>query len=154
MSDLTLNQRKLLIPGLAGTYQVASPFAYVTVRFVVGILMMPHGYAKLFGPLAKIVAVHILAPWGLPVPLVIAYALGALEFFGGACLALGLFTRPIAALFTIEFLVITLGVSLKHGFFASAGGIEYPLLVLVLMAAIAIRGGGRCAIDRLLGREL
>lgn len=34
------------------------------------------------------------------------------------------------------------------------GGVEYPLLVPVLMAAIAIRGGGRCAIDRLLGREL
>lgn len=35
-----------------------------------------------------------------------------LEFFGGACLALDLFTRFIAALFAIEFAVITFRVSL------------------------------------------
>lgn len=153
MSDQALETRKLLIPGLAGIYRSASPFATVAVRFVLGIFMMPHGYDKLFGPLAGIVADHILAPWGLPAPLAIAYALGALEFFGGACLALGLLTRPIAALFAIEFLVITFGVSIHHGFSASSGGFEYSFLVAVLMAAFALRGSGRCALDRLIGWE-
>ncbi len=151
MSDQTADPKNLFIPGLAGLYQNLSPFAYVLVRFVLGLLMMPHGYAKLFGPLAKIVAVHILAPWGLPAPLAIAYALGILEFFGGACLALGLLTRPIAALFTIEFIVITFGVAIKGGI--ASAGFEFALLVLVLMAAIAVRGSGRCALDRLIGRE-
>jgi putative oxidoreductase len=82
----------------------------------------------------------------------------SLEFFGGACLALGLFTRPIAALFAVEFAVITFGATFKNGFFFTApngGGYEHPLLVLVLMIAIAIaiRGSGRCALDRLVGKE-
>lgn len=85
-----------------------------------------------------------------------AYGIGALEFIGGACLALGLFTRLIAALFAIEFAVITFGATFKNGFFFTApngGGYEYPLLVLVLMIAIAIRGSGRCALDQLIGKE-
>lgn len=155
MSDQLVESRRLFIPSLAGLYQSLSPYAYVIIRFAIGAIMMPHGYGKLFGAFAPIVATHVLAPMGLPAPLAIAYALGVLEFFGGACLALGFLTRPIAALFAIEFVVITFGVSFSHGFGFSApgGGYEFPLLVLVVMVAIAIRGSDRCAIDRLIGKE-
>ena len=61
----------------------------------------------------------------------------------------------MAALFVVEFVVITFVVHFKNGFGFSApgGGFEFPLLVLVLMIAIAIRGSGRCALDRLIGKE-
>jgi putative oxidoreductase len=156
MSDEAVDSRKLFVPSLASFYESLSPYAYVITRFTIGVIMMPHGYLKLFGPFATFVASRILEPWGLPAPLAVAYGLGALEFFGGACLALGLFTRPIAALFAVEFAVITFGATFKNGFFFTApngGGYEYPLLVLVLMLAIAIRGSGRCALDRLVGKE-
>lgn len=156
MSDQAIDREKLVIPGLSSLYESLSPYAYVIVRFALGAIMIPHGYGKLFGPVATGIATRLFTPWGLPAPLTVAYGLGVLEFFGGACIALGLFTRPIAALFAIEFAVITFAVHFKNGFGFSApgGGFEYPLLVLVLWVAIAIRGSGRCALDRLVGKEL
>jgi putative oxidoreductase len=156
MTDHAVESKKLFVPSLAGLYESLSPYTDALVRFTVGVIMMPHGYVKVFGPFATFIATRIFEPWGLPAPLAVAYGIGALEFFGGACLALGLFTRLIAALFAIEFAVITFGATFKNGFFFTApngGGYEYPLLVLVLMIAIAIRGSGRCALDRLMGKE-
>lgn len=155
MTDQAIDSKRLFVPSLARLYESLSPYTEVIVRFTIGVMMMPHGYGKLFGPVATGIATRLFTPWGLPAPLAIAYALGVLEFVGGACLALGLFTRPIAALFAIEFAVITFAVHLKNGFGFSApgGGYEFPLLVLILMIAIAIRGSGRCALDRLVGKE-
>ena len=156
MSEQTIDSRKLFIPSLANAYDGLAPYSEVLVRFTVGIVMMPHGYMKLFGPMAPFIADKILTPWGLPAPLLWAYGLGVLEFIGGAFLALGLFTRLVAALFAIEFLFITFGATFKNGFFFTApngGGWEYPIVVLVVMIAFAIRGSGRCAVDRVSGRE-
>jgi uncharacterized membrane protein YphA (DoxX/SURF4 family) len=33
------------------------------------------------------------------------------------------------------------------------GGYEYPLVLLVIYAAIFFRGAGRCSIDRMIGKE-
>ena len=155
MAEQTIDEKRLFIPGLASVYEALSPYAEVLVRFTIGALMIPHGYGKLFGPVANGLATRVFTPWGLPAPLTVAYALGVLEFVGGACLALGFLTRPIAALFAIEFVVITFVVHFKNGFGFSVqgGGYEYPLLVLVLMIAFAIRGSTRCAIDRLTGKQ-
>jgi len=156
MSEQTIDTKRLFIPSLANLYEGLAPYAEVLVRFTVGVVMMPHGYMKLFGPMAPFVANRILEPWGLPAPLAWAYWLGILEFVGGACLALGLLTRLVAALFAIEFLFITFGATFKNGFFFTApngGGWEYPIVILVVMIAFAIRSSGRCALDRLIGKE-
>ena len=91
---------------------------------------------------------------GLPMPLAWAYLLGVLECFGGAALAVGLLTRPLALMLTIEFIVITFWHS-GNGFAFSSphGGYEYPLVLTVVYAAIFFRGAGRCSIDRMIGKE-
>jgi putative oxidoreductase len=147
---------RLVFPGLAGLYQRFSPFSYPLVRFVAGAILCPHGYGKLFLGLAPVVANNILAKLGFPAPLAWAYGLGILEFLGGAMLALGCFTRPLAFCLVIEFIVITFfwNIRFGFGFTAPGGGFEYPLVLLVLYVAILFRGGGRYSIDRKLGWEI
>jgi putative oxidoreductase len=67
-------------------------------RVVIGLLFLCHGLVKLFGFPAGI------APG--QVPLFGIYGLaGALEFFGGAAVVLGLFTRPVAFILSGEMAV-------------------------------------------------
>jgi uncharacterized membrane protein YphA (DoxX/SURF4 family) len=40
-----------------------------------------------------------------------------------------------------------------RGNFLSSGGIEFALFWLVVLAAIALRGGGALSLDRKLGKE-
>ena len=77
-----------------------------------------------------------MTPLGLPMPMAWAYFLAGLEFFGGAALAVGFLTRPIALMLTVEFIVITVWHSGNGYSFASPhGGYEYPLLLWFIYAA-------------------
>ncbi len=145
---------KLYVPGFAGLHQSLAPYGYVVIRFGAGLILLPHGYAKLFGGAAPFVAERVIAVIGFPAPFVWTYFLGLLEFFGGIMLALGLFTRAIALMLTVEMLFVT-GWHYSNGYAFSAprGGYEYPLLMLVVYFGILLRGSDRCAIDRVIGRE-
>ncbi len=145
---------RLLIPGLAGLYQSVAPYSYAIIRFIAGAILIYHGYGKLFGGIINGVAQNVVTPLGLPDPLAWAYFLGLLEFVGGAFLAIGFLTRPIALMLTVEFIIIT---AWHHGngysFSSPHGGYEYPLLLTIIYAAIFFRGAGRCSIDKLIGKE-
>jgi putative oxidoreductase len=145
---------RLILPGLAGLYQSIAPYSYAMIRFGAGAVLIYHGYGKLFGGNVTSVAEHVVTPLGLPMPMAWAYFLGILEFFGGAALAIGFLTRPIALMLTIEFIVITYW-HFGNGYsFASLhGGYEYPLLLLLIYAAIFFRGAGRCSVDRMIAKE-
>jgi putative oxidoreductase len=144
----------LIIPGLAGVHEALAPRAYAFMRFCTAAIVVYHGYAKLFAGFAPVVAKNVLIPLGVPAPELVAYALGALEFFGGIALAIGLLTRPIALLFVIELAVVTYWHSGNGYFFSSPrGGWEYPLLLTLLNLGILVGGSGRCAVDRVIGRE-
>ena len=153
-SEGRIDTTRLIIPGLAGLYQTVSPYSYALVRFVAGAILVPHGYTKLFVSGVQGVADHVVTALGLPMPLAWAYLLGVLECFGGAALAVGLLTRPLALMLTIEFIIITFWHS-GNGFAFSSphGGYEYPLVLTVVYAAIFFRGAGRCSIDRMIGKE-
>lgn len=149
-----IDSRRLIFPGLAGLYQSIAPYSYAIIRFIAGAILVYHGYNKLFGGIINGVAQNVIVPLGLPNPLAWAYFLGILEFFGGIALAIGFLTRPIALMLVIEFIVITWWHSGNgYGFSSPKGGYEYPLLLLVIYAAIFFRGGGRCSIDRMIGKE-
>ena len=154
MTELT-DKRKLIIPALGGIYEALAPWAYPIVRFAAGAILMVHGYAKLFLGSAQFVADKILPNLGFYPPLAWAYFLGALELAGGAMIAIGLLTRPIAFALVIEFLIITFGWNFRFGFgFTNpGGGYEYPLLWLIVFISIAIRGGGQFSLDRRIGKE-
>jgi putative oxidoreductase len=149
-----IESKRLIWPSLAGFYNSISPYSYAIIRFAAGAVLVYHGYAKLFLGFAPIVAKNVIGPMGFPVPLAWTYFVALLEMFGGIALAIGLLTRPIALLLAIEFFFITI-YSYSHGYFftSKGGGYEYPLLLLVIYAAIFFRGAGRCSLDRMLDRE-
>jgi putative oxidoreductase len=146
-------EAKLLFPGLAGFYEAMLPVAATCVRVVVGIMFLMHVSVK-FKLGADAVAANIFAKNGIEPALMWAYVIMALEAVGGFCLIIGLFTRLFAAAFAIEMLVALLFVHLPKGYAAGGGGYEYVLLIGVVCATIAIRGGGPYSVDRAIGKEL
>ena len=131
MSD-TAEARGLVFRGLGKIYEVLAPWGYTLMRFSAGAVVLYHGYAKLFAGFAPVVAKNILTPLGFPFPIVWAYFLGIVELFGGAALAVGLLTRPIALLFVIELVIVTYWHSANGYFFNSpGGGWEFPLLLML-----------------------
>jgi putative oxidoreductase len=149
-----IDSSRLIFPGLAGLYESIAPYSYAIIRFCAGAILIYHGYGKLFGGNIAGVADHVVTPLGLPMPMAWAYFLGILEFAGGAALAVGFLTRPIALMLVVEFLIITFWhYGNGYSFSSPKGGYEFPLLLLFIYAAIFFRGAGRCSIDRAIGRE-
>ena len=145
---------KLLFPGLAGFYDWAKDFSEVVVRVAAGGILFVHGWLKFNAGLAPVVGAMTKNGF-VPAQ---AFAMSAmfLETVGAICIILGLFTRFFAAAIAIELFFITFFVSYTHGFAFSApgGGYEFPLLWGLVFFAIALRGGGRYSIDRMIGKEL
>jgi putative oxidoreductase len=77
------------------------------------------------------------------------------ELAGGAMIALGLLTRPIALLFAVEWFFIAIAVPVKAGtsWFMLSASLHYPAMVAAICLAFVLRGGGQYSLDRLLGKE-
>jgi putative oxidoreductase len=146
-----VERKKLFVPAVAGLYEILAPLSYTLVRFSLGVFLIPHGYTKLFQDDA-IAASRNFVNFGWSHPLAWAYFIGALEFFGGIMLAVGLFTRIVAAAIAIETAVISFGVLWPVWGWAKHG-MEYALLMGILALAILFRGGGRYSVDYYVGRE-
>lgn len=141
-----------IIPALGPVYESLSPYAYPLVRFTCGIILVPHGYAKLFeGGVAN--TAKGMAAAGLEPALLLAWYIGCLEFFGGILLAIGLLTRPVAALVVGFMAVAAFHVHWANGFFWINKGYEFPLFWGLIAVAILIRGGGALSLDRRIGKE-
>lgn len=144
----------LAIPALRGFYERVAPYIYPLVRFTAGAMIVPHGWQKLGMGIAA-VAANVLARRGIEPALPLAYAIVFLETVGGICVAIGLFTRPMAAAIAVEFAVITFDAHMPNGFQWTSGGFEYPLMWGIVFFIIAIRGGGHLSVDRnIIGREI
>jgi putative oxidoreductase len=146
-----VDHKKLVVPGVARLYEMLAPLSYTLIRFSLGVFLIPHGYAKLFQDDA-IAASRNFVNFGWSHPLEWAYFIGALEFFGGIMLAIGLLTRIVAAAFVIEMTVISFAV-LWPVWSWGRRGMEYALLMGIIALAIAFRGGGRYSVDHYLRRE-
>jgi putative oxidoreductase len=134
------------IPFLARLYAPLQPYAYTLIRFSLGAIFVPHGYAKVFGPGAAGVA-KIVGAWGLPAPMAWGWFIGGLELFGGILLAVGLLTRPVALMFVIEMIVAAVGVHSKIWAW-NQGGAQYPVFLAVFCFLVFLCGGGRHSLDR------
>jgi putative oxidoreductase len=143
---------RLIIPALGGIYEALSPYMEPLLRFVAGAMLVPHGCQKLFGMFGggglAGTAVYMdkagYSPgmlWGIVV--------GCTELFGGILLAIGLLTRPAAAAITIE-LIFVFAVTIQRGWLGSN---ELTVLWFMIVVVFLVRGGGRCSIDRMIGRE-
>ena len=140
----------LFIPALQPLYDMAVPLAWALVRVACGWNLIVHGWGKVTrGPAAFVPA---FGQMGFD-PLFVWAAL-LIEFVGGICIALGLFTRFWAAAAAVEMGIITFGVYWPAGFSWLNRGYEYTLMWGLLALAIALGGGGPYSLDRRLGREL
>jgi putative oxidoreductase len=155
-SMMEATRPRRLIPVLEPLYDRMSDYAYPLIRFATGMIFMPHGAQKLFGLWGGSIAgtAAAFSKLGIEPALPLTWYIALLEFFGGLALAAGLLTRPLAVLFAGFMAVATFQVHMGNGFFWTKGGFEYPLLLLILSIAIAIRGGGKLSLDRRIGAEL
>src|ERR1051325_5308879 len=120
-----IDRNQLYVPGVGGLYAKLAPLAYPLIRIALGLILIPHGFNKLFLNDA-IPASRNFVNFGWAYPLAWAYFIGALEFFGGILLAVGLFTRIVAAAFVIEMAVISFAV-LWPNWSWGRRGMEYAL---------------------------
>ena len=142
-----------VIPALGRYYGLASDVAYLIVRVTAGLWLLPHGWGKVSVG-AQAVATNVLARRGIEPALFWAYVLMILETLGGVMIVIGLFTRPVALLLFIEFLVIVFKAHLPAGWSPAAGGAEFVAMWCLIMLAILLRGGGPWSVDRKLGWEV
>lgn len=153
--DTDSRDARPICPRLAGLYRPLEPYAWPLVRVIAGLNLIPHGAQKLFGAFGGgglEATAQGFAKMGYEPGLLWATLVALTEFAGGVLIALGLLTRPAAAVAFI-FLATAVMHHLGNGFFWSSGGYEYPLMWAVACLAIAIRGGGRLSLDRAIGRE-
>jgi putative oxidoreductase len=127
------------------------PLTWPLIRVAVGWNLIVHGWGKIMrGPTA---ASGAFAQLGFEPALLFTWLALVLEFVGGICIALGLFTRFWAAAVAVELGIITL-IYWPTGFSWLQRGYEYALLWGLITLAIALRGGGEYSLDQKLPKEL
>lgn len=130
----------------------ATELALLILRVGTGVIFIPHGYPKMTGGggAEKGGQAHLtqsLTQMGLPFPYAFAILVGAVEFFGGALLILGLQTRWAALALAFVMLVATGRVLAQRGFVGEA---DFPFSLLVATLALALLGGGAVTVDQML----
>jgi putative oxidoreductase len=141
-----------ILPFLKPFYAAVIPWTWALVRIAVGWDLIVHGWGKILRGPAQQAA--LLARDGSDFGVEFAIFLTFIEFVGGICIALGLFTRFFAAAIAIEMGYLTFHQYWANGFSWLNRGYEYTLLWGLVTLAIALRGGGPYSLDRKLGREL
>jgi putative oxidoreductase len=127
----------------------------ILLRLVAGLAVGAHGAQKLFGSSGGGGGLSgtrsFFTGLGFRTPFVMAIAAGVGELAGGLLFALGLAT-PLATLALVVVMLNAIGtVHRRKGFFNSAGGYEYNLLIIATALAVTAGGPGRFSLDAALG---
>ena len=116
------------------------------LRMVSAIVFMLHGTQKLFG-----------FPSATPLPpsrlLSLLGAAGILEVCGGALMAFGLFTRPVAFILSGEMAVAYFRQHAPRGFWPILNGGELAVLFCFLWLFFSAAGPGRISVDALIRKK-
>jgi putative oxidoreductase len=150
------NSSRYYIPALSGLYSSLGPYMLPLLRVVLGAILIPHGCQKLFGwfggagfarfsQIFEGIGYKPGAFWVAVVALT--------ELVGGLMLIFGFFTR-FAALAVVIFMINAVWFTSAKGFFWTAGGSEFSILILFVALVFMIRGGGDYSIDQRMSKEL
>jgi putative oxidoreductase len=134
------------------------PLGYALLRAAYAGIVLTHGLPKLLriphGSIADplMATTAMIQRMGLPFAFEAALAVTALETVGALLLALGLFTRPIAAVFVAEMTGISIAMGPTWPW--TDKGIEYPMMLAALAAYFVLRGPGAWALRRPIDRAI
>ena len=116
------------------------------LRIMSAFVFVLHGTQKLFG-----------FPSATPLPpsrmLSLLGAAGILEVCGGALMALGLFTRPVAFILSGEMAVAYFRQHAPRGFWPILNGGELAILFCFLWLFFSVAGPGPISVDTMLRRK-
>jgi putative oxidoreductase len=152
----------LIVPQLGPLYASLAPWAEALLRAVAGLALVPHGLRNTFGMFPSTgVQSHNLTELarqldrdGYHPGKFWAPAISITQLVGGPMLALGLFTRPVAAAILIFLIVSNYERWRVGGYFWNKTGLEYTLMWTVAVLYFLVHGGGPISVDHLLiGRE-
>ncbi|MGB6429704.1 MAG: DoxX family protein [Candidatus Acidiferrales bacterium] len=120
------------------------PLSLLLLRLALGGIFMYHGYPELFTNHNATVAgfEH------MGFPSYFATLSGALEFFGGILLVVGLVTRLAALLLAIEMGIALARVAIPRAGIYAVGKYQLPLVLCTAAFALATVGAGAISLDR------
>jgi len=117
---------------------------YALLRIVTGFLFFQHGLPKLLGGFGRPAPAELMSQMGLA---------GVIEVFGGAAIALGLFTSPIAFIASGETAVAYFQAHAPRGFWPVTNGGELAALYCFVFLYFAASGSGKWSVDALRGKK-
>lgn len=123
-----------------------TPRLLSVLRIILGFLFIPHGAQKLFGFMAP-------PQWSTPPLFSLVGIAGALEFFGGLLILLGLFTRPVAFILSGLMAVGYFMFHAPQGFWPLQNKGELAVIYSWLFLFLSVAGGGDWSLDRLFHRS-
>lgn len=128
----------------------------LVLRVPLGIVLAAHGAQKLFGWFGGY-GLEGTAGWmesvGFAPGYLMALLAGSAEFFGGILLAMGLLTRPAAAVAAFT-MAMAMTVHVGNGLFVSNNGYEFALMLFAASVALVFSGAGSWSVDRQLANRL
>jgi len=126
-----------------------SDLALTLLRIVVGFLFFCHGAQKMLGWFAAPDG----PPHATPVFPDLVWFAGVLELVGGACIALGILTRPVAFLLSGEMAVAYFKAHAPNGWVPLLNRGELAALYSFVFLFFAVHGGGPYSLVRSWRRE-
>lgn len=111
---------------------------HALLRLVAGLLFFQHGLPKLVGGFGRSAPAELFSQMGLA---------GVLEVFGGAAIAVGLFTSPVAFILSGEMAVAYFQAHAPRGFWPVTNGGELAALFCFVFLYFAATGAGKWSLD-------
>jgi putative oxidoreductase len=145
----------LIIPSLAPLYTALAPYVEALLRVIVGLWIVPHGMRMCLGyfkgtgiPISSLEGVAgMFERKGWKPGWLWAYSVVPVQFIAGPCLALGLFTRPMALPLFVLMALSAVDHGKYDGWFWNKSGFEYPAMWTAGALYFLVHGGGPISLD-------